>query len=259
MTRLVFLAALAVFTSFAQNLQPAKPENVSYLLLNATRGTIITRPWQAVDVAIPVGSLVKPFSAIAYGQSHRMRFPVHECTGENCWLKSGHGRIGLSEAIAYSCNSYFRNLAADLQPESVSEAVTHFGVRGPAHDCDTGTLFGLGSEWRLSPLEIARAYAELARRRTEPGVAEVIEGMRLAASAGTAAAIGSSLHHAAALAKTGTAPCSHMPKSAGDGLAVVIYPADAPRYVLLVEVHGTVGRLAAKQAADLLYTLAGAR
>lgn len=109
----------------------------------------------------------------------------------------------------------------------------------------------------MSPIEVARAYAELASRRTEPGVSEIIDGMRLAATIGTAAAIGKALHSASALAKTGTAPCSHLPKAAGDGYAVVLYPGDSPRYVLLVQVHGTVGRHAAETAARLLPVLAG--
>jgi cell division protein FtsI/penicillin-binding protein 2 len=117
----------------------------------------------------------------------------------------------------------------------------------------------MGSAWRLSPLEVARAYAELASRRAEPGVAEVIEGMRLSASVGTAAAVGSALRGSTALAKTGTAPCSHSPRAAGDGYAVVVYPGDSPRYVLLVQVHGVVGRQAAETAARLLPVLVGAR
>jgi cell division protein FtsI/penicillin-binding protein 2 len=247
--RLAVLCTVAVFAANAQT---------SYILLDATRKTVIAIDWRAPDVPVPVGSLVKPFTAITYGQRHRMRFPVYECTGENCWLKTGHGRIGLAAAIAHSCNSYFRQLAADVSPADVWAVVDRFGLRGPSADCDRDTLFGMGSAWRLSPLEVARAYAELASRRAEPGVAEVIEGMRLSASVGTAAALRSALP-GPALAKTGTAPCSHSPRAAGDGYAVVVYPGDSPRYVLLVQVHGVVGRQAAETAARLLPVLVGAR
>jgi cell division protein FtsI/penicillin-binding protein 2 len=247
--RTVFFA-LAVFAANAQT---------SYLLLDAAHKTVIAVDWPAADVPVPVGSLVKPFTAITYGERHQMRFPVYECTGEGCWLKTGHGRIGLAAAIAHSCNSYFRQLAAEVTPEDVSEEVGRFGLGGPPADSETDTLFGIGSAWRLSPLQVARAYAELAARRAEPGIAEVIEGMRLGASIGTGAAVGSALRGGSALAKTGTAPCSHSPKAAGDGYAVVIYPGDAPRYVLLVQVHGAVGRQAAETAARLLPILIGAR
>jgi cell division protein FtsI/penicillin-binding protein 2 len=247
--RLAVIFAVAVFAANAQT---------SYLLLDATRKTVIAIDWRAADVAVPVGSLVKPFTAIAYGQRHRMRFPVYECTGDGCWLKTGHGRIGLAAAIAHSCNSYFRQLAADVSPADVGEVVDRFGLRGPPADCDRDTLFGMGNAWRASPLEVARAYAELAARKAEPGVAEVIEGMRLSASIGTAAAVGRALS-SPALAKTGTAPCSHSPRAAGDGYAVVVYPGDSPRYILLVEVHGVPGSQAAETAARLLPVLTGAR
>jgi len=248
--RFAVACAVAVFAAHAQT---------SYVLLDASRKTVIAIDWRAADVAVPVGSLVKPFTAIAYGQRHRMRFPVYECTGADCWLKTGHGRIGLAAAIAHSCNSYFRQLAVDVSPADVGEVVGRFGLRGPPADCARDTLFGVGSAWRLSPLDVARAYAELAARRAEPGVAEVIEGMRLSASIGTAAAVGTALRGSPALAKTGTAPCSHSPRAAGDGYAVVVYPGDSPRYVLLVEVHGVVGRQAAETAARLLPILTGAR
>ena len=260
MTRLAFLCAAAVIEASAQNSfhdAPSTELRTSYLLLDATRATVIASEWPAPNVAIPVGSLVKPFTAIAYGQRHRMHFPVHECTGEDCWLKTGHGTIGLAAAIANSCNSYFRNLAADLMPLDVADVADRFGLHGPAWDCDRSALFGMGNAWRLSPIEVARAYAELASRRTEPGVEQIVSGMRQAAAVGTAAAIGKALRSASALAKTGTAPCSHIPKAAGDGYAVVIYPGDSPRYVLLVQVHATVGRQAAETAARLLPALAG--
>lgn len=260
MTRLAFICAVAAIEASAQiqlDKTAAADIGTSYLLFDATRATLIASEWRAPNVAVPVGSLVKPFTAIAYGQRHRMRFPTHECTGEDCWLKTGHGRIGLAAAIANSCNSYFRNLADDLRPFDVVEVTDRFGLRGPAWDCDRDTLLGMGTAWRVSPIEVARAYAELAARRTEPGVAEIIDGMRLAATIGTAAAIDKSLYNTSALAKTGTAPCAHVPKAAGDGYAVVVYPGDSPRYVLLVQAHGTVGRQAAETAARLLRVLTG--
>jgi cell division protein FtsI/penicillin-binding protein 2 len=230
-----------------------------YVLLDANRKTVVAIDWRAPDVAVPIGSLVKPFTAIAYGERHRMRFPVYECSGAGCWLKTGHGRIGLPAAIAHSCNSYFRQLAEDIPIADVLNVAERFGLRAPPWESGRDALFGMGSEWRASPLEAARAYAELAARRTEPGVADVIEGMRLSARVGTAAAVGAALPGGTPLAKTGTAPCSHSPRGAGDGYAVVVYPGDSPRYVLLVQVHGVTGRRAAQTAALLLRDLTGGR
>jgi cell division protein FtsI/penicillin-binding protein 2 len=263
MTRAAVICAMAVVTANAQSSfrtdAPLAESAASYLLLDAAHGKVLAIRWPSAEVAVPVGSLVKPFLAITYGQRRRMRFPVHECTGEDCWLKTGHGRIGIASAIAYSCNSYFRQLAQDVLSADVAEVADRFGLRGPPRNCDSDTLFGLGSAWRLAPIEVARAYAELAARRTEPGIAEVIEGMRLSASLGTASAVGPALQGASALAKTGTAPCSHSPRAAADGYAVVVYPADSPRYVLLVQAHGAVGRQAAETVARLLRAGVGVR
>ena len=85
------------------------------------------------------------------------------------------------------------------------------------------------------------------KRGAEPGVEPILQGMRLSARSGTAKAL-----HLDALAKTGTAPCSHTPKAAGDGFTVVLYPAVQPRVALLVRLHGRPGSHAAKEAASLL-------
>jgi cell division protein FtsI/penicillin-binding protein 2 len=218
---------------------------VSYLLIDAG-GAVRAADWPGADRPQPMGSLVKPFTALAYAQRHRMQYPIHECRGDGCWLKSGHGRIGISAAVAQSCNSYFRALAADLLPSDVAAIAARFGLRGPDSNCPREALYGMGDGWPVAPLDLARAYLEMAVRRGEPGIAELIEGMALSARTGTAAAIGRGL------AKTGTAPCLHSPREAGDGYVVVLYPADAPRFVLLVEAHGVPGREAAAIASKLM-------
>jgi cell division protein FtsI/penicillin-binding protein 2 len=70
--------------------------------------------------------------------------------------------------------------------------------------------------------------------------------MRQAAQSGTAKAIGGG-----ALAKTGTAECSHLPREAGDGLAIVLFPAESPRYTVLVRKNGTTGANAAVVAGQI--------
>jgi len=109
MTRAAVICAVAVVAVNAQSSfrtdAPSAEGAVSYLLLDAAHGKVLAIRWRSAEVAVPVGSLVKPFLAITYGQTHRMRFPIHDCTGEDCWLMTGHGRIGMASAIAYSCNS----------------------------------------------------------------------------------------------------------------------------------------------------------
>jgi cell division protein FtsI/penicillin-binding protein 2 len=103
-----------------------------------------------------------------------------------------------------------------------------------------------------SPLALARAYLELAHSTRDPVTAPVLQGMALSAKKGTASAAGLELHGMPAFAKTGTAPCMHRKKAPGDGFALVMFPADHPRAVLLVRVHGRPGFIAAGVAGKMI-------
>jgi cell division protein FtsI/penicillin-binding protein 2 len=76
--------------------------------------------------------------------------------------------------------------------------------------------------------------------------------MLLSASRGTGSAVDSTLGGRRTRVKTGTAPCLHASKSPGDGYAVVLYPADSPRFLLLVQVHGVPGSRAAVTAGRMM-------
>ena len=181
-----------------------------------------------------MGSLVKPFTALA--AEHK---PAR-CNPAQCWLGgAGHGLIDLQQAIAHSCNSYFLQVSASVHP-------------GRLHDCrpkiwlaDAGFALARGPdrhrrEWKIAPVDLAEAYSKLAFTSEAEAVRE---GMRASAREGTAKAI-----RLPALAKTGTAPCSHAKRAPVDGYVAVLYPADAPKYMLLVQVHGVSGAVAATTA-----------
>jgi len=205
------------------------------------------------NVPIPVGSLVKPFTALAYNGT----FPEFVCkgAGSGCWLAHGHGRERFRDALAQSCNAYFLNLARGTDPGTLAVVAAKFGIAAPEVDSAEARI-GLGDGWRISPLALVRAYAELASRAGEPRVSEILAGLELAARSGTASAIGGG-----ALAKTGTAQRAGM--SAGnhnhlsDGFTVVLAPTDAPRIALLVRVRGVTGAEAAKSAARILREMRG--
>jgi cell division protein FtsI/penicillin-binding protein 2 len=254
MKGLALLCAVGVCAAACAQAAPG----TSFVLLRIRDGSVVKSDWSNAENPAPVGSLVKPITAIAYGLRHAMAFPTHVCTGRDCWLKTGHGRIGLAEAIGHSCNSYFLQLANETPATDVAQAAERFGLAGPPSACSKGALIGLGREWPIAPLAVARAYRELAQRRTEPGIAQIIKGMGLAVRLGTASGVRSQFK-GAVLAKTGTAPCSHSPSAPTDGYAILIYPGDTPEYVLLVQVHNTVGRQAASAAAVLLRELVGVR
>ncbi|MBI4910361.1 MAG: hypothetical protein HY820_42480 [Acidobacteria bacterium] len=202
---------------------------LSFVRVDIATDTVTARDW-ADDAPTETGSLLKPFIALAYAQSHQLRYPVVTC--KRCWLPRGHGRVGIEQAIAQSCNTYFDSLRGQLRDGELEATARRFGITALP---------------KVSPADLLRAYVELTRRAAEPGVSPLLEGMKRAASTGTAKEIGGN-----ALAKTGTAPCSHRDRAPGDGFVIVLTPAVQPRTALIVRLHGRPGSHAAQAAAGLL-------
>ena len=150
---------------------------VSYLVLDSRSGLVIAARWEVLDRAIPIGSLVKPFTALAYAQT------------EVCATFPGN----LERAIAHSSNSYFGELAKRVEPGSLAVVCRRLGLPLPS---SPDGLTGLGKSWQIAPLDLARGYGQLLR---EPCARPILAGMRQAAQSGTAKAIGGG-----ALAKTST-------------------------------------------------------
>jgi cell division protein FtsI/penicillin-binding protein 2 len=229
--------------------------DLSYLLMDAS-GNLLAERWSEPQPASP-GSLVKPFLAIAYGEQHGGHFLTVLCLGtrSRCWLPRGHGSLGLEEAIAQSCNAYFLELAAGLDRTRAARTFARYGLAGPPATAAAESLTGLGSAWKESPLALAKAYLQLEKEQQSPMQSRIVKGMSGSASHGTARAVDAALGSNAALAKTGTAVCSHTPQGAADGFTVVLYPAAQPRLLLLVRVHGTTGAESAKVAGAMLRSL----
>lgn len=232
-------------------------DDISFLLLDVHTGAVLASRWADAETPIPLGSLVKPFTALAYGERHDFQYPAHICRGTKtgCWRPVGHGAVDLTSAIAHSCNSYFRLLTTNMSSSQLSPVVTRFGLQPPPPGISGPALAGFGCSWRISPLQMAYAYLELSRRRDEPGVLPILSGMAQSARQGTAAGVDRALAHSDALAKTGTAPCTHSKHAPGDGFTVVLSPADQPQLLLLVRVHGVPGAQAAKTAGEMLHRL----
>ena len=229
-------------------------EDISFLLLDAATGRVLASRWDNPQRPIPLGSLVKPFTALAYGEHHAFRYPAHTCRGTatGCWLARGHGDVDLSKAIAFSCNSYFRVLTADMAAADVAPTAVRFGLDPPPPETAGPALAGLGNRWLIPPISMTHAYLELARRRDQPGVSQILDGMAQSASRGTGAAVDRALPFPDALVKTGTAMCTHAKRAPGDGFAIVMLPADDPQILLMVRVHGVPGAIAAKTAGQML-------
>ncbi|HWZ75859.1 MAG TPA: penicillin-binding transpeptidase domain-containing protein [Candidatus Sulfotelmatobacter sp.] len=241
--------------SAAQALNRDFPEaNVSFLLLDARTGQLLASRWEHATVPIPLGSLAKPFAALAYGEQHEFHYPSHICRGSKsgCWHPRGHGDVDLASAIAFSCNSYFRFLTSDLTAADVLPTASQFGLDLPDSSTHGGEFAGLGTRWRISPLRMAHAYVELLGERQRSAVRQILAGMEQSALRGTGAEVDRALQLERALVKTGTASCTHLRPAPGDGFAVALVPAEDPRLLLMVRVHGVPGSVAARTAGQML-------
>jgi cell division protein FtsI/penicillin-binding protein 2 len=228
--------------------------NVSYLLFDANSGVLLTSRWENYDKAIPLGSLVKPFTALAYAGAHDFRYPAYDCKGQasGCWQARPHGKLDIVSAISVSCNSYFLALAESVTAEQLFPVTSAYELEFPEPNFTGPGLIGLGEQWKISPARMARAYLELYRRRTQPGVREVLAGMLQSAQFGTGAAVGHALKHSDAFVKTGTAPCMHSSHAPADGFVIALAPARQPQILLMIRVHGVAGAKAAETAARML-------
>jgi len=160
--------------------------------------------------------------------------------------------VNLVSAIAFSCNSYFRVLTEDLNAADLSQTAEHFGIEPPDNRAAGMELAGLGPRWRISPLHMARAYVDLLRNRDNPAVSQILDGMARSAREGTGAEVDRAIGPGGALVKTGTAACTEERPAPGDGFAVVFAPAQDPRILLMVRVHGVPGSRAARVAGQMV-------
>jgi cell division protein FtsI/penicillin-binding protein 2 len=226
----------------------------SFLIVDVSTGQVVASRWIDPDCPLPVGSLIKPFVAIAYAEAHGRAYPTITCRGsaDGCWFPAGHGRLGITDAVAVSCNVYFRRLAENILPGRLRDTLTWLGMSAEGPGVTPSAMIGLGDALRLPPMAIVHGYRELVSRATHPGVAQVLAGMREAGRYGTGRALGAAMGHTDVLTKTGTAPCVHSPRAPGDGYTVAVYPAARPRVILLVQAHGKTGADTARDAGVLL-------
>jgi cell division protein FtsI/penicillin-binding protein 2 len=226
----------------------------SYLFLDAQSGSLLASNWENYEKPIPLGSLVKPFTALAYAAAHDYRYPTFECRGKSsgCWQVQPHGKLDIVVALSVSCNAYFRRLAESITATQLLLVTQSLGVEAPDAEINGAGLIGIGERWRIAPLHMAHAYLELYRRREQPGVWELLEGMKQSAQRGTGSGVGHALTPMEALVKTGTAPCTHAPWAPADGFVITLVPAERPEILLMVRVHGVAGAKAAETTGRML-------
>ncbi len=130
------------------------PDNVAASLVSQN-SPMINRATYCYNV----GSVFKPCLAAAALENGLVHYR-YTCTGSitvgdktfKCNRTSGHGELGLKEALAYSCNTYFYTLGQTLGAEKVHSMAENFRF-GREIDCGGGLVSSSGVLPALSTLQ----------------------------------------------------------------------------------------------------------
>ncbi len=261
---MLVLAALPWVAAVSARQAPAVPPQAATLVLELPSGrTVSESRADVLDTPVPPGSIAKVFALAAAAEAGL----VPPGTGHLCRrVATADGRrfvcshpdlkrpLSPSEALAYSCNDFFVQLAARLPRAQLNDLRRRAGLEAIADATPyTTAVLGLAGP-PASPRALLRAVARVVGVGPDPAVALapatralVRDGMRGAAEYGSAITLGSRLP--GALAKTGTAP---MPGGRSLGLAVAFAPGDAPARAAVVAAPGGAGIDAAQLAGELL-------
>jgi cell division protein FtsI/penicillin-binding protein 2 len=68
-----------------------------------------------IDKPLATGSLMKPLIAATTPRDRQV-----VCGPGRCWLPRGHGRIGIVDAIAFSCNEWFGGVDSRATPAALA-------------------------------------------------------------------------------------------------------------------------------------------
>jgi penicillin-binding protein 2 len=220
------------------------------------------------------GSSVKPFTLLALLEAGKVNAQTALVCKRPLTI-SGHRLdclhpdtkepLGPAAALAYSCNSYFTQVATRLTPEQLRASFVRAGFTSTtgltphegsgevalAQSSEQLQLQAIG-EWgiRITPLQLVRAYRGLAllSQNHSDTTSILLEGLQESVSYGMARAAQPDMPIKVA-GKTGTAPADEGPWTHGwfGGYA----PADKPQIVLVVFLEKAHGSDAAALAARI--------
>lgn len=89
------------------------------------------------------GSTIKPLTAIAALESGattlrerlydtgKWVYPGYSASYTYCWLRSGHGKLGVRDAISNSCNYFFAEMGYRMGMDTLNEYYAAFGLGSP--------------------------------------------------------------------------------------------------------------------------------
>ena len=260
----VFLCAapLALSAQPAAPSHPSSPSGPAYLLIELPSRRVVaeSRPDVLVTPVAP-GSIIKVATLIAAMEQGVVDASTHitcrrsvTVDGQTltCAHPDLHRPMSPAEALGFSCNVYFATIAQRLPRMALDGVLTRMGLNPVERGAST-VLAALGlAGICATPRMMLEAFINVTGRTPSVRMSErtravVLEGLRLAASTGTAAAFGSA--GISALAKTGTAP---MPGGGFHRLLVATIPDVNPTHAIVVLIPGGAGVDAAAIAVDVL-------
>jgi cell division protein FtsI/penicillin-binding protein 2 len=249
------------------------------VVLDVTSGKVLAQSnlKVAAQRVTPPGSVVKPFVLLELLQSGKLD-PQQRLVCQRKLILAGkrmdctHSAVvtdlAAADAIAYSCNSYFAQVASRLSPSELVEAYQRAGFTARtglapkegesagritlAPDLPHLQLQALG-DWgvEVTPLKLLDAYRMLALHRLNndlPLAAPLFDGLEGSVQYGMAHTDRGPIGITAA-GKTGTAAGSTTPQT--HGFFVGYAPADKPEIVLVVYLEHGHGSDAAEIAAPI--------
>lgn len=129
-----FVLAMASFPAFDPNIVSMRDNSAALRALSLDP----LQPWvnKVTQQHYAPGSTFKAIVALA-GLQHGVinKSTRHNCTGQfrlgrahwRCFMRTGHGTIGLSDALKSSCDSYFYQLGFDLGSERLAQTARMLG------------------------------------------------------------------------------------------------------------------------------------
>jgi cell division protein FtsI/penicillin-binding protein 2 len=208
----------------------------------------------AAHVLARPGSTVKPFVLMALLESGKV-IPEERLickrplliggTRMDCTHSTNVTQLNADDAIAYSCNSYFAQVAPRLSENELVQVFRRAGVESPS-GLETGEAVGhiakptKRSELQLealgdvgievTPLELLEAYRKLALRKLGSQTSPVFDGLEHSVEYGMAHAV--NVDGMKIAGKTGTASSARSPRT--HGFFVGYAPAERPEIAVVV-------------------------
>ena len=143
------------------------------VVIDAQTGLIraAVNPTLAYERALPPGSTIKPFTALAalragiIDENSRTRCRAEEKDNgkvEVCSHPHDLPPLNPAEAIAYSCNYYFVTLGQRIKPDQLADTFEEFGLRSIVRaKWQPSSVIGEGEFVQVTPVQLLMAYAAL--------------------------------------------------------------------------------------------------